>query len=750
MRLKPRVLVLWSVVVSGAMLLFVCAASLFLPDYVEVRLKEAAKALGVDLSCDVRRIGLTGLDVVSLRVGDAVEPGLVLDSLRLDYTLSGLLEKRIDRIAVSGLAIYVEEVDGVTSLRGIDVESLRTSGVDDSGDTSGAPLSFGSCEIRNSFLSLVKGRESKRFPFEVELGSFDGSGELSISRIALSGPLHATLQAPDDEFAILRFGDTGISFRNRMRLGIDQQIFRDLPVDTTNECVVGLDIDASWVKGEEWSFEIQARSVDERVVFGGEGIGRMGCRPGVLTLGGKGRSSAGSVDISFELADVLLESENAVLALPRLVLEARAGFGEAKTLNGRGELRLEGAVLDAGKFRAEGLSAIIPIRWPMDESSNGIGIETALVGAVSVDAMYSEEVSLGSLAVDLTQQGPGYAFTGIHLGLAGEREVGLSGTVGFEDDQFARLCYSLSVAETNVVVQFGDFLPNNDAFLDGDIRLGYHGSIPQGDERDGLTLGLSSTSLDIPSLNMVVEGVDLQLTFEDTVGFSSLPGQNLTFSRFAMGDVETGGGKLVFCIESTDSILIERSRVAWCGGHVGTDAMRISPASSDMNLVLRCDGLELARILSQFKVLDAEGEGTVNGRLPVRYDDGKVFINDGFLYSTPGETGRLKVKDSAGMLGSVDGAVQVDIAREALKDFRYDWSRLAFDSDDDLLVIALRMKGKPSSLLPFQHSSKRGLMKALDGKKKAHFQGIEFEINFNVPLNELLQYGKRMDALLHR
>ena len=52
------------------------------------------------------------------------------------------------------------------------------------------------------------------------------------------------------------------------------------------------------------------------------------------------------------------------------------------------------------------------------------------------------------------------------------------------------------------------------------------------------------------------------------------------------------------------------------------------------------------------------------------------------------------MKDSTGMLGSLEGAVQLDITKEALKDFTYDWSRLTFDGEKDKLVMSLQIMMK--------------------------------------------------------
>ena len=104
--------------------------------------------------------------------------------------------------------------------------------------------------------------------------------------------------------------------------------------------------------------------------------------------------------------------------------------------------------------------------------------------------------------------------------------------------------------------------------------------------------------------------------------------------------------------------------------------MRISPKTKDYHLILYCDRLNLPKILEQLGAVNAEGIGTVNGRLPIRVTNGKIRFSDGFLFSTPGEGGNIHVTGTemltAGIPRNTPQYVQIELAREALKDYDYD------------------------------------------------------------------------------
>jgi hypothetical protein len=109
--------------------------------------------------------------------------------------------------------------------------------------------------------------------------------------------------------------------------------------------------------------------------------------------------------------------------------------------------------------------------------------------------------------------------------------------------------------------------------------------------------------------------------------------------------------------------------------------------------VLYCDGLDLAAILEQFGAAEAEGNGTVNGKIPVRYNNGRITFNDGLLFSTPGSRGRIKFRDTKKLAAIIpqDSAqyVNIELAREALKDFQYKSARIGLNTENEDLLLSL-------------------------------------------------------------
>jgi hypothetical protein len=89
----------------------------------------------------------------------------------------------------------------------------------------------------------------------------------------------------------------------------------------------------------------------------------------------------------------------------------------------------------------------------------------------------------------------------------------------------------------------------------------------------------------------------------------------------------------------------------------------------------------------------------------------------------------------------VEQPIQTQIALEALENFQYDWAKLTINSEKENLKILMQMNGKPARSLSFGFNKNKGIYKSKDSsKEKANFQGIQFDINFNIPLNKILSY----------
>jgi hypothetical protein len=242
-----------------------------------------------------------------------------------------------------------------------------------------------------------------------------------------------------------------------------------------------------------------------------------------------------------------------------------------------------------------------------------------------------------------------------------------------------------------------------------------------------------------------MEGIRVSLSLTDLFNMRSAPKQEFTFEKASLGELTARNGNIVFQIESPESFFIEKSGFNWCDGNVYTQAMRIYPGVSDYDLILYCDRLKFAKILEQFGSVNAEGNGALNGRLPIKIENGTIRFTDGFLFSTPGEGGSIRVTGTeiftAGIPPDTPQFAQIELAREALKDYDYQWAKMNIVSVGEDVLLRLQFDGKPAHSLPFVYNKEIGGFAKVEAHSKGSvFQGIGLDVNFRVPLNKILQY----------
>ncbi|MDH3393300.1 MAG: YdbH domain-containing protein, partial [Desulfobulbaceae bacterium] len=201
-------------------------------------------------------------------------------------------------------------------------------------------------------------------------------------------------------------------------------------------------------------------------------------------------------------------------------------------------------------------------------------------------------------------------------------------------------------------------------------------------------------------------------------------------------------------------ILIESGSCRWCKGRLDMKSIRFTPSVKAYDLVLYCDRLHFATLLEQLGAArGAVGDGRLNGRIALHVEKGNLRFEDGFLYSTPGDGGSLRLTGSerlsAGIPTDTVQFTQIDLAREALKDYNYDWARLSISSEGENLLLGLQLNGKPAKPLPFVYRKDIGGFARVEADSPGSvFQGIRLDVNFRLPINTILNYGSNIQDLL--
>jgi hypothetical protein len=443
------------------------------------------------------------------------------------------------------------------------------------------------------------------------------------------------------------------------------------------------------------------------------------------------------------------EMAGARFIVPEMTLKAQGGFqagenGFAPEVTGtlhmtNGAVALPGRDLEIG-----GIGGELPFIWPAAGSSVG-------PGSLRIAEIRLSDSRLGSFAGLLRQQGEGLEIEGkLAADLLAGQAVSIAGRVNLsrQDNGLAR--FSLSARD--VLFNAGQLASVNPGLqaltgsalvdVEADVQLdqgGIRGSM-RTDIRDGnFTVG--------DGLEM--RGVRLAVVFPDLPSLRTLPAQELSVATVRMGKVAITDMDSHFQLESPGSLFIEKMSGRWAGGRVFTDAFRLS-ADQDIETALFCDRLELAAILNQLGLAEAGGQGTLSGRIPLVYGNRELFIDDGFLFTTPDRKGILQIRRSEHlMLGMPSGIPQLSplhFAGAALRDFEYNWATLRILSEEDNLLLQLQIDGKPREKMPYRFDQQKNVFVPLEkGAPGGIEQPVRLDVNFRVPVNE---FFRRQDEIL--
>jgi len=468
-----------------------------------------------------------------------------------------------------------------------------------------------------------------------------------------------------------------------------------------------------------------------------------------ISLNGKGgfdtSSKKGMKFASYELkaSDTYLTTPSANMNIPSASFVGKVRAEKDHSLQVVGLFKTEDIEITMSKptMKIDGIHGIMPFQWPL----NGAGEQ----GKISIKALEWEDRNLGSVVGTIQQKDLGLIFNGVYTSsLLPDLSLDFTGNAGIllPKDYKAEFHFKLNNYKTASDIDLGQFLPSaKGVTLNGEFGLNGALTFDATGMKGTLNAILNNANLMLKEKKAAMEGIQVSLSLTDLFKMRSAPKQEFSFEKASLGELSASNGNIVFQIESPKSFFIEKSSFNWFDGNVYTQAMRIYPGVSDYDLTLYCDRIKLARILEQFGAVNAEGNGTLNGRIPIKIENGKIRFNDGFLFSTPGEGGSIRVTGTeiltAGIPPDTPQFAQIELAREALKDYDYQWAKMNIISEGEDVLLRLQLDGKPAHPLPFVYNKEiGGFAKIEAGGEASIFQGIGLDVNFRVPLNKILYY----------
>ena len=195
-----------------------------------------------------------------------------------------------------------------------------------------------------------------------------------------------------------------------------------------------------------------------------------------------------------------------------------------------------------------------------------------------------------------------------------------------------------------------------------------------------------------------VEGLTAEVAFTGGTFFRTIEQPFVSFKRAKAGELQFGAGRIEFQASSR-RVNVERAAIDWCKGTLNTYAVNWDFKEQKTRFTVYADRIDMGEALMMMVPFKGEMEGVLYGRLPVGIDGGKVSFSPGYLYSLPGQGGKLRMDDPRQMQTLLDqsgikGDIQTPLSR-ALSDL--DFSTLKFDLEpraDGEGTLRIKLAGK--------------------------------------------------------
>ncbi|MBT8362932.1 MAG: YdbH domain-containing protein, partial [Deltaproteobacteria bacterium] len=399
------------------------------------------------------------------------------------------------------------------------------------------------------------------------------------------------------------------------------------------------------------------------------------------------------------------------------------------------------ATLPSQDLLMEDITLTLPVSFPQAEQKKHAA------GSFSIAATHFKKTPLFSISAELTQQG---------------NSILLSGTVRSLLEQSLKLHFdgSANPEEKGALVNWeipgesvsSSLLPQalgipQALSIDGLIEAKGRFSYLKNKLSGSLQAALRSSSITHDEMNLSIEDINCALDLPSLPTLTSSPSQLCTIGSVGIGNLHFSDALVAFRLENARTLFIEKSKLKWCQGTLESGSLRLALDDREIDTTLYCNRVNFVDLLGQFGFEDIEGEGTLNGKLPINLSKKGLHFDDGFLFSTPGSGGIVRFANTEILrqgIGTISETGYLNYAMTALEDFAYNWTKLSFNSSEDELLLSMELDGKPR--LPLPYGFKNGIMVETDQGSGLQYP-IRLDVNFRLPLTELFEVGQNLQSI---
>ncbi len=375
------------------------------------------------------------------------------------------------------------------------------------------------------------------------------------------------------------------------------------------------------------------------------------------------------------------------------LLSNRPWLRENLQLQGSAELQ-GGVALANGEI--ESISLALPLRW---QGEAGFG-DDAPEGHLRVAGATFQGMKLEPLELALRPRGQEVAMSGVVTLPTTELRVEVTSRLWFSAGELlASIPFTSTIADLAQIKPllqmvapsvFSAMRLRGSMQIQGEVTLG-----PEGLGGETL-IGIRDGDLQNTEIELRVTELAGELRIANYWPLATPTHQRLTFGPSVLAGLPTGGGELIFQLEPSGVFFLESAMLHLLGGTMRSYATRIRPEMQDFEIELWAEQLELSQLFALQQVVQGTATGLLYGKIPLRFQDGRLMQVGGYLFTPPSTRGSVRLTNAEALLSQMNIQDQrMNMVRQALQNLDYDFVRLDMEVEPGReAVINLRMHGK--------------------------------------------------------
>ncbi len=213
--------------------------------------------------------------------------------------------------------------------------------------------------------------------------------------------------------------------------------------------------------------------------------------------------------------------------------------------------------------------------------------------------------------------------------------------------------------------------------------------------KGSLKANLKDAAFKVGAFNL--KNVNTNLSFNDLASFSSDGGQKVTFALPLKESVKQAGNA-VLSIQKGKKVQIDNPVLEIFGGKIAAANLALEAGKEVKNIPLTLTGINLGTVSTSLTLDGLSMEGNLKGSLPIKFKDGKAYIEDGVLSNEGSGTIYYSPSKIPSFLQGED--MSLETARMALENYNFDFFEIRLNGPlNESMDVVINARGHNPGLL---------------------------------------------------